>query len=82
MKASIRNGYLETCKHWEYCLENRKEMQLQKVMMAFVHLSVCYLFYDVVRGFGYCTHVEHKYEQVYVPPKPRIMNANRAIIWR
>jgi hypothetical protein len=52
-------------------------------MMAFVNRTVCYLFYDAIRGFGYCTvHFEHKYEQVYVPLKPRIMNANRSIIWR
>ncbi len=51
-------------------------------MMEFVNRAVCYFFYDAVRGCGYCTHVEHKYEQVYVPLKPRIMNANRTIIWR
>ncbi len=24
-------------------------------MMAFVNRTVCYLFYDAIRGFGYCT---------------------------
>ncbi len=46
-------------------------------------LTVQYVIYFMMQFEVLDTvHVEHKYEQVYVPLKPRIMNANRTLIWR